>query len=80
MWLAFAAILLAPVIAMRFTREVNWTAHDFAFAALLLGALGLAVEVATRMLHRRAVRTAAIGLASLVAVLAWAEGAVGLFH
>lgn len=80
MWLALAAILLAPLVAMRFTSEVNWTGSDFAAAAMLLGALGLAVEAATRLLRRPSARAASVGVALLAVAAVWAEGAVGIFH
>jgi hypothetical protein len=80
MWLAFAETLIAPLIAMRLTPEVNWTASDFAAAALLLGTLGLAVEAATRFLRRPRARHLSIAAATAAAALVWAEGAVGVFH
>jgi len=80
MWLAFGAILLVPLLAMRFTDQLSWTASDFAAAALLLGALGLAIEAATRLLHRPRARRLAIAAATAAVALVWAEGAVGLFH
>src|SRR5688500_13320264 len=46
--LAITCILLLPLLAMRFTNEVNWTPFDFVVAgALLLGA-GLAYEFLAR--------------------------------
>ncbi|SEK70744.1 hypothetical protein SAMN05216382_0960 [Sphingomonas palmae] len=80
MWLVFAAILVAPLIAMRFTDQVNWTAFDFAAAAALLALLGLSVEAATRLLHRPLARRAAVAAAVVLVALIWAEGAVGIFH
>ena len=80
MWLAFATILVAPLIAMRFTDQVSWTAVDFAAAAALLALLGLSIEAATRLLHRPLARRAAIAAAVVLVALIWAEGAVGIFH
>jgi hypothetical protein len=40
-----AAILLVPLVAMRFTREVNWGPLDFVAAAVLLLWAELAVGV-----------------------------------
>ena len=41
MWATPTALLIAPAVAMQFTREVQWTAFDFVFAAVLLfGATG----------------------------------------
>ena len=36
MWATPTALLIAPAVAMQFTREVQWTAFDFVFAAVLL--------------------------------------------
>jgi len=35
-WSLVGLILLAPLVAMQFTREVAWTASDFLFAGVLL--------------------------------------------
>ena len=41
LWLFAAALLLAPLVAMQFTDEVNWTLSDFlAFGLMLTVALG----------------------------------------
>jgi hypothetical protein len=80
MWSAIAALLLLPVVAMQFTREVNWGAEDFAMAAALLIGGGGLYEVVAR-LTRDSRRRTAIGIALVAAVLLiWAEAAVGIFH
>jgi len=80
LWAAIVALLVLPAVAMRFTTEVDWTRSDFATAALLLVGVGLAVELAARLITRPSLRAAAIILAFLVGMLIWAVGAVGLFH
>ena len=41
-WMMAALILLLPLVAMRFTDEVDWDATDFSvMGAMLLGACGL---------------------------------------
>jgi hypothetical protein len=77
-WAAAALILLAPLVAMQFTDEVNWTVSDFVFAgALLFGSLG-AYELAARRAGNTAYR-AAVGVALAAAVLLlWGNGAVGI--
>ena len=78
-WGTAGAVLLLPLLAMLVTDEVAWGAEDFAAAALLLGAVGLAFEAAVRVVRGLRARVA-IGLVLLVALLlAWAELAVGLF-
>ena len=78
-WGAVAVLLLIPAIAMRFTKEVAWTASDFLFAILLLGGGGLAIEATVRLIKRPAFRML-IGAAVLAVVaLIWVDGAVGVF-
>lgn len=77
-WGAAATLLLLPLAAMRFTREVNWTLSDFVFAGALIGGIGGAFEVAVRLSGNRAYRLAAgLGLAG-VFLLTWINGAVGI--
>ena len=77
LWSVIAALLVLPLIAMQFTREVAWTASDFAFAAVLLGGAGAAFEVAVRLTARTGLRVA-VGAAIVAIVgLIWAQAAVG---
>lgn len=78
-WIAIAAALLAPLVAMQFTEEVRWTASDFAAAAALLGGGALLFEIASRRLPTARARWIAGGAIALVVALVWAEGAVGIF-
>ena len=81
-WLAWggaAALILLPLVAMRFAPDagVNWTAGDFVFAALMFGAVGLAAELAVRISSNWAYRGgAALGLAAGF-LLVWSNAAVG---
>jgi hypothetical protein len=76
-WSCAAALILAPLIAMQFTSEVNWTAGDFLFAAFLIGGVGLALELAVRISSSWSYRAAAlVGLAAGF-FLIWANAAVG---
>lgn len=79
LWSAVALLLLAPLVAMQFTREVAWTASDFAFAAVLLVGAGLALELAAWKLRGRTARLIAVGVILFVVALIWAEAAVGVF-
>lgn len=77
-WSGVVLALLTPLIAMRFTDEVNWTAFDFAFAGVLLVGAGLLLELIVRKARGPALR---IGLAVAVVaavLLVWADGAVGI--
>jgi hypothetical protein len=71
--------LMVPLVAMRFTAEVDWSGSDFAIAGLLLAGTGMAYVLAARM-ARSAPRRLAIGLAlALLLALVWVELAVGVF-
>ncbi len=72
-----ALVLLAPAIAMQLTPEVNWGASDFAVGALLLGLLGLGLDLAVRA--PRHLRFALAGLAVVAVIAIWTELAVGIF-
>lgn len=77
-WSIPALLLLLPLVAMRFTDEVNWTASDFVFAAVLFGSVGLAFELIVRKSGSLAYRSGA-ALAVLAAFLTiWVNGAVGM--
>ena len=76
-WGLAAALLLAPLVAMQFTRDVRWGPIDFAAAAILIGSLGLAIEFAVRRSANLAYRLGA-GLAAFTAfALIWVNLAVG---
>lgn len=79
--LATAMILLAPLVAMQFTREVAWTGSDFGAAALLLAGAGLAcLRTARRVARWRPWRRlAAVGALALAFAALWVELAVGVF-
>jgi hypothetical protein len=77
-WSIAATMLLLPLVAMRFTSEVNWTAGDFIFAALLIGMVGLTFELTVRVTPDWAYRgAAAVALAASFLTI-WANGAVGM--
>lgn len=77
--LGTGAILLVPFVAMRFTREVNWTVLDFLVAGVLLAGIGSLYVLLTRKLRTPIQRRAVGGGLLLTLVLLWAELAVGIF-
>ena len=77
-WGALIALLALPAIAMHFTPDVAWTARDFIFAAVLLGALGLGVEFAVRLGRGGAHRAGLIAAALAAFATMWANAAVGI--
>ncbi len=72
------SLLLLPALAMQFTSEVNWTASDFIFAAMLLGIMGTTIELAARFARPGAARIGYI-LAGMTAFFTfWSNAAVGI--
>lgn len=77
-WGGAVALLLIPLVAMRFTSEVNWTSSDFIFAGILFALIGGAFELAIWASRNRAYRAGA-ALALLGTLLTiWANLAVGI--
>ena len=77
-WGFAVALILTPLIAMRFTSEVNWTASDFVFAIIMFGGVGLLFELAARM-SRNSFYRAGVALALLGCfLLIWVNAAVGI--
>lgn len=77
-WGLVGALLLAPLIAMQFTDEVNWTVGDFAFAGTMFAATGGIFELTVRKTRNVAYRTGvAVALAASF-LLIWINGAVGI--
>lgn len=77
-WGSALAILVFPALAMQFTTEVNWTASDFVFAAILLGFVGTVIELAARFARPGKARIGYM-LAGLTAFFTfWSNAAVGI--
>ena len=77
-WGAAALLLLAPLAAGQLSAEPGWTAADFALAAVMLGGIGLGLELAVRRSGDSAYRIgAAIALATGVLLVA-TNGALGI--
>lgn len=77
-WSVPAILLLLPLVAMQFTDEVNWTASDFLFAAVLFGSVGLAFEFIVRKSSSLAYRSGAACAVAAAFLTIWANGAVGM--
>src|SRR3569623_21613 len=77
-WGAAATLLLTPLVAMQFTREVNWTGFDFAFMGAMLGGVGLVVEWAFRKSGSTAYRMAVCLALAAIFFLLVIYGAVGV--
>ena len=77
-WGAAAALLALPAVAMQFTDEVNWTASDFVFAAVIFGTVGGAYELLLRMHGSIAYRAGAALSLLVLFLLVWVNLAVGI--
>lgn len=80
LWGLAGLALVIPLLVMQVTDSVYWGLGDFATAAVLLGAAGLALELVTRRLANPAQRWLAAGAVVLAVLAIWAELAVGIFH
>jgi hypothetical protein len=78
LWGGAAALLALPLVAMRFTEEVNWTGFDFVFAAIMFGGTGLLLELAMRASRSWAYRGGVAAALAANFLLIWVNGAVGL--
>lgn len=77
-WSIAGLLWLLPLAAMQVTDEVNWTASDFVFAAVLIGGVGLALELAVRSTSSAAYRGGVAVLAAAGFFLMWINAAVGI--
>lgn len=77
--IAIAILLTIPLIAMQFTKELNWTISDFAVAGLLLLSTGLVCELILRKVKPTKYRILLCAAILLVLLIIWIELAVGIF-
>ena len=77
-WGLAAVMLSLPAIAMRFTKEVAWTASDFVIMGIMIGVVGLGLELAIRASCNHHYRAgAAVALLTGFLVI-WSNLAVGI--
>lgn len=77
-WGTAAALVALPLVAMQFTDEVNWTPADFAFAAAMIGGVGVAFELAVRVSANHCYRAGAALALAAAFLLVWINLAVGI--
>ena len=75
--LATAFLLLIPLVAMQFTKEVAWSLDDFIVAGILLFGSGLAYTVVARMGGSTTYKVAAGVAVAAGLLLIWGNLAVG---
>jgi len=78
LWSLAGLLLLAPLVAMRFTTEVNWGPEDFIFAGLVFGTVGLVAELTVRRTRSLAARAGAAFAVAAAFAIVWANAAVGM--
>ncbi|MBD8019031.1 hypothetical protein [Kaistella pullorum] len=74
-----AMLLVLPLVAMQFTKEVNWTVSDFVIGGILLFGTAGIIDFVLRKVKSRRNRIILSVSVLLVLMLIWAELAVGLF-
>lgn len=72
-------ILLVPFVAMRFSKEVNWSTFDFVVAGVLLFSTGLLVELVIRKVTKKKHRIVLFSILIISLLIIWLELAVGIF-
>lgn len=79
MFAAAAILLMIPLIAMQFTKEVNWTGSDFVIGGVLLFGTAFICELVLR--NVKTLKSRIIICVTILAILmaVWAEMAVGIF-
>lgn len=80
-WALLILLLLSiPLIAMQFTKEVDWNFGDFFVMGILLTLLFTGIEIVLRIAKNAKHRMLLIALGILLFLLTWAELAVGIFN
>lgn len=77
--LTVAFILSIPLVAMQFTKEVDWRLGDFVIMGILLTGTGLLCEMVIRKVKKPENRFIIIAAILALLFLIWAELAVGIF-
>lgn len=74
-----ALILMVPLVAMQFTREVDWDVRDFSVIGTLLLSTGLLYELIANQLKKKEYQILVGLVLAVLLFLTWAELAVGIF-
>jgi hypothetical protein len=76
-WSLVGIILLLPAIGMQFSDEVDWSAGDLIFAAVILVGTGLTVELTVRRSSNNAYRAGVVVALAAAFLMTWSNAAVG---
>lgn len=76
---AAGILLTVPLIAMQFTKEVNWTGSDFLIGGILLFGTAFICELVLRKVKTLKARVILCLTVIAILVVVWAEMAVGIF-
>ncbi len=77
-WGGAIALILTPLVAMQFTREVNWDETDFIVAAIIFGIVGGLIELAVRLSSNWYFRLGAMFAVLAGFMVVWSNLAVGM--
>jgi hypothetical protein len=77
-WGGAVALVLSPLVAMQFTREVNWDETDFVFAAVIFGIVGGLIELAVRLSSNWYFQFGAMFAVLAGFMIVWSNLAVGM--
>ena len=72
-------ILSIPLIAMQFTKEVNWTLSDFLIMGILLFITTFTIDFVLKKFKTLKSRLILVVATLALLILVWAELAVGIF-
>ncbi|RBP27695.1 hypothetical protein DFR65_10986 [Oceanihabitans sediminis] len=78
-FLSTILLLLLPLIAMQFTKEVNWTTKDFIVAGTLIFGAATISEILSRKIKNPKHKITLIITVLAMIILVWIELAVGIF-
>lgn len=73
-------LLLIPMIAMVFTKEVSWGLFDFIVAGALLIGTGLIIELILQKVKTKGFKIFMVCAAIAILLIVWVELAVGIFR
>ena len=76
---AVPVLLLIPLIAMKFSADVDWNIRDFLIMGALLLGTGLLCELVLRTVKSTKSRIIFCAIVLFIFLLVWAELAVGIF-